>query len=60
MFHGLCHLLDEQVRLTGIYIMQNTLVRGGGGIENQKLWEKNEEGERKKEENYIKKQGKRP
>ena len=45
---------------TGIYIMQNTMVRGGGWSageknQNQKLGEKNEKGERKKEENYIKK-----
>ena len=34
--------------------MQNTMVRGVG---NGKLEEKNEKGERKKEENYIKKGG---
>ena len=36
----------------GIYIMQNTMVMGEG---NGQLGEKNEKGERKKEENYIKK-----
>ena len=49
----------SQVR-TGIYIMQNTMVRGGGMVssgknKNQEIRGKNEEGERKKEENYIKK-----
>ena len=41
--------------------MQNTMVRGGGMISWGKkigVREKNEKGERKKEENYIKKWGK--
>ena len=46
--------------------MQNTMVRGGGNGQlekinkNHELGEKNEKGERKKEENYTKKSGKRP
>ena len=41
--------------------MQNTMVRGGGGMvswgknKNQELGKKNEKGEREKEENYTKK-----
>ena len=46
----------------GIYIMQNTMVRGGGWPAGEKMklgvMEKNEKGERKKAEKYIKK-GKR-
>ena len=38
--------------------MQNTIVRGEGVIKNEDLGEKN--GERKKEENYIKKGEKGP
>ena len=40
---------------TGIYIKQNTMVVGGG---RWPLWEKNVKGERKTEENHIKKRGK--
>ena len=48
---------------SGIYIMQNTMVRGGemaswGKKMKLGVREKNEKGERKKEENYTKK-GKR-
>ena len=38
-------------KTAGIYIMQNTMVRGGGG--KGQPGKKNEKGERKKEENYI-------
>ena len=42
--------------------MQNTMVRGGGWPAGEKMKlgvrEKNEKGERKKEENYIKKEEK--
>ena len=53
------------VLLSGIYILQNTMVGGGDGrwgkkIENKDLGEKNEKGERKREENYMKTRGKRP
>ena len=34
---------------TGIYIMQNTMVREEGGGGEMTSWEKNEKGERKKE-----------
>ena len=46
----------------GIYIMQNTMVRGAGwsAVEKIQNWEKHEKGERKKEENYIKNGKKRP
>ena len=44
--------------------MQNTMVGGGGEwplrkkIRNEELWEKNEKGEGKREDNYIKNGGK--
>ena len=59
------YLFDNWIQVTqnyytGIYIMENTMVRGGGkwpaGGKNkyQELGKKNEKGKRKKEENYIK------